>query len=100
MLVRNEVRDWIGRTEAVLNNVENKKILKGSFFFSPWLFNSIEKCTKILFHENTEHYSSARHTLYISLSLKFANVFTSYDHPLNLSSSLINLKKKNCNNVS
>lgn len=76
----------------MLNNEQNKNILKG--FFSSSLLNSVEKHTKIFFHKNTEDYSSAGRTFYISLSLIFANMFSSYDHPLNLSSSLINLKRR------
>lgn len=83
---------FIVRTESVLNNEQNKNILKG--FFSSSLLNSVEKHTKIFFHKNTEDYSSAGRTFYISLSLIFANMFSSYDHPLNLSSSLINLKRR------
>lgn len=74
----------------MLKNEQNKNILKE--FFSSSLFNSIDKHTKVFFHKNT---TAVPDTLYtFSLSLKFANMFTSYDHPLNLSSSLINLKRR------
>lgn len=82
------------------NNVLNKTILKESVFVRGGgggdlcLFNLLSNALKSSFRENTEHHSSAGRTSDVSLSLIFANMFTSYDHPLYLSSSLVNLKRR------